>query len=208
MYKITLDKGVASDLQKRNALTWAVAFMLLGIANLLNLLWRYTIDDNYMRLIVDNLSVFCVNLALFTKILHTEYTINRYEFYKGYYFTIATAALMFFTTIVTPEAVRTIGFYQNIYLILLTVGGSIFPLIFLYLAIKLKGKERQLAIRMLAGAFLFMMGLLFQPHNIEPFLIAYKWPEIDSWLLIFLFLCPILIIIATFETYRSYSKVL
>ena len=64
MYKITLNRGPASDLQRRNALTWAVAFMLLGIANLLNLIWRYMIDDSFMRMVVDNLSVLCVNLAL------------------------------------------------------------------------------------------------------------------------------------------------
>ena len=204
MFKITIDNGGATELQRRNAFTWAVAFMLLGIANILNLIWRYTIEDAFFVTIIDGMSVLCVNLAFFLKIVHTEYTINRYEFYKGYFFSIAALALIIFTSIVTPEAIRAIGIYQSIYIILLAFGGSIFPMIFLYLAIKLQGKERQMAVIMLIGALLFMVGFLGEPHNIKPIMIYYNFPNVDLWVSIFLILSPILVLIAMIIIFSSY----
>ncbi|MHA1756089.1 MAG: hypothetical protein ACTSVV_04910 [Promethearchaeota archaeon] len=208
MYRITLYKGDATELQRRNAFTWAIAFMLLGLANLINLIWRYTIESHFHRVVLDNFATLFVNLAVFIKILHTEYTINRYEFYKGYYFSIATSCQSIFTFIVTPEAIREVFMLQTIYLILLTAGTLIFPGIFLYLAIRLKGEERRKAIIILIGVLFFSIGLLFQPHNIEPFLKEYNIMFADSIYNLFLILCPIFTFLATIVIFSSYIRAL
>lgn len=192
----------ASALQKKNSLSWAIAFLLLGISNILNLLWRYVISELEFRQMVDNLSVLLVNVALFIKIFQTEYTINKYKFYRGYYFSVATIGLLIFTTLVTPEVLRVNEIYQIVYLILLMIGCSIFPLIFLYLAIKLKGKARIMAFRVLTGAILIAIGLLIQPHNMERFLTGI--PNQSLLLDMFLILCPCMIILATIMIFRSY----
>jgi len=202
IYKLKYDPKEINDLQYKNATTWALTFLFLALANTLNLIWRYNLSDDDFGLTIDNLSVFLVNLALFIKIFQTEYTINKYEFYKGYYFTFATIGLMIFTVIMTPQALRQVSPFQSIYLILLIAGGSIFPLIFLSLAIKLKGKERQMALRMLNGGMFLAVGLLFQPHNIDVFIIEYEYYELIYNL--FLILCPIFLSLAIIIILSSY----
>ena len=206
MYKITLDTGAASDLQKRNGFTWAVAFAFLSISNILNVLWRYAISEEFFIIAVEDIAVLFVNMALLLKIVHTEYSINKYEFYKGYYFSFAALCLTIFTTVFTPEIIRNNELFAGIYLILLSVGASIFPIIFLYLAYKLEGSERVMAIKILIGAFLLLLGLLFQPHNVAPYA-SIMGISLDPWVYdVLLISSPITMGIAMYIIYRSYIK--
>jgi len=206
MYKITLDLGAASELQKRNCFTWAMAFVFLSLSHVLNILWRYAISDEFWVIAVEDLAVLFVNMALLLKVVHTEYHINSYKLYKGYYFSFVALGLTLFTSILTPNFIKQNELYATIYLILLTIGGSIFPIIFLYLAIKLEGKERRTAIIILVGAFLLLLGLLFQPHNVSPYL-SLMGITLDQWVFDTLLISsPITMILGTFIIYRTYIK--
>ena len=206
MYKITIDMGAATELQKRNGLTWAWAFIFLSIANILNILWRYAISEAFWIVAAEDISVLFVNMALLLKIIHTEYQLIQYEMIKRYYFSFAALCLTVFTTIFTPDLIRQNETFASIYLILLTAGGSIFPIIFIYLAIKLEGSERKMAIKVLFGAFTLLVGFLIQPHNIGPILTAWGYTEIQGFMDLLLILCPILIGISMYIIYMSYIK--
>lgn len=202
IYKIYLKPKEIRELQKANAITWAASFILLGIANTLNLIWRYSIENKTTMLIVENLSVLFVNLFVIVKLVYTEYSINRYGFYKGYYFTFAFIGLTIFTSVLTPNTVREIGIYQAIYLILLVVGVSLFPCIFVYLAIKSKGEGRKMALTILIGYILLFFGLLLQPQNLGPY--ESEIPNFELTSNSLLILCPILISIAILVMFKSY----
>ncbi len=193
-------------LQKVNVFTWAITFALWGTSNILNIIWRYAVNDVALSSAVDNVSVLFVNIGVLFKIFSTEYSINRYGFYKSYYCTPALIGLAAFTFLVSPEILRTIGPLQVIYLVLLVVGVSIVPLLFLYIAIKLKADERKMSLRILIGyAFLFV-GLLFQPHNTINYTIALSMPEVLANA--FLIICPILISLGIIIMFKSYSNIL
>ncbi|MFO8019209.1 MAG: hypothetical protein R6U96_11275 [Promethearchaeia archaeon] len=205
-YKILTEPKKITNLQKWNVITWSISYLFLTAANILNLIWRYVISNPELAEGLDNISVFFVNLAILMKILHTEYSINKYEFYKGYYFSIALIVLILFTLFVTPEMVRILGIFQIIYIILLVIGISVFPGIFLYLAFKLGGKERRRAGMILIAAIFFTVGFLLQPHNLIDFAV-----ELANFALIyniFLILCPILISVALLIIFKSYYAVL
>ena len=206
MYKITVDIGAASELQKRNGFTWAIAFMFLGISNILNVLWRYAISEQFFIVATETIAVFCVNCALLLKIIHTEYQLKSYQMTKRYYFSFVALGLTLFTTIFTPELIRNNEGFAIVYLILLTAGASIFPIIFLYLAIKLEGSERKMAVKILIGTFLLLLGLLFQPHNVGPYLTIMGLP-VDQWVLdVLLISSPVVMSIGMLIIYMSYTK--
>ncbi len=205
LYKLKAKpKEDISHIQKLNAITWAASFLLLFISNTLMLSWKYLIADDFTAAVIDNTIVSLVNIAIMIKIIHIEYSINKYEFYKGYYFTVAIIALSTFTLLFTPSALREISIFQAIYLILFLGSISIFPLMFLYLAIKLKGRERLMAFRIVLGAALLGVGYVLQPQNIEHYydLLA----NFELLYYFFLIFSPIFVIIGTciiFSSYRS-----
>ncbi len=204
LFKIYIKESEMRELQKTNAITWAIAFIFFGISNILNTIWRYSIADAGLAVIVENVSVFFLNFAVLIKIFHTEYMIHKYGFYKRYYSTIASLCLVIFTSIVTPDMVREIFIFQVIYLVLLLAGVSIFPGIFLFLAFKLSGRERLMAIRILGGLLLLSMGMLLQPQNIETY--ASDINDFSAFSSIMLILCPILVSIAFISIFRSYKN--
>jgi hypothetical protein len=202
-YQIKFKPKDISQLQKSNANTWAASFLLLVVSNTLMLLWKYVIDDSFTAAVIDNIIVALVNIAILIKIIHIEYSINRYEFYKGYYFTIAIIALFTFTMLFTPSALREIGIFQVIYLILFLGSISIFPLMFIYLAIRLKGRERFMALRIVIGAALLGVGYVLQPQNIEHYydLLA-NFEVLYNFFLIF---SSIFVILGTCIIFSSFS---
>ncbi|MHA1292758.1 MAG: hypothetical protein ACTSQJ_08845 [Promethearchaeota archaeon] len=204
LYRIYVKKPEMRELQRSNAITWAISFILFGIANFLNIIWRYTIENEKLATDFDNLSVLLINIAVFIKVLHTEYMINKYRFYKGYYFSFIALGLTIFTTIVTPELVREVSVYQVIYLILLILGISIFPLMFLYLTIKLNGRERLIVLKIFFALLLLFIGLLLEPQNLEGY--KNKVEMFDFFYNTFLILSPILVSIAILILFDSYRK--
>jgi len=203
LYSIKFKPKDITDLQKTNAITWAISFVLLFVSIVLMLLWKYSIKDILISGIIDNTVVALVNSAIIIKIIHMEYSINKYEFYKGYYFTIAVIALFTFTMIFTPSALREIGIFQVIYLTLFLGGISIFPLMFLYLAIKLKGRERLMAIRIVFGTALLAVGFVLQPQNIESY--SNIIPNFDIFMNFFLFMCPIFVSTGALIIFSSFK---
>lgn len=206
LYKILKEPKDITKLQRWNVISWSICYLFLTIANILNLIWRYGASSPILAQNIDNISVLLVNLAILTKILHTEYSINQYKFYKGYYFSIALIFLILFTFFVTPEMVREFGIFQIIYIGLLLFGISVFPSIFLYLALKLDGNERRKAIIILIASIFFTIGFLLQPHNIADF--TSHLPNFTLIYNILLILCPILISMALLLIYKSYFKAL
>jgi hypothetical protein len=204
IYRIKFKPKEISPLQKSNANTWAASFLLLVVSNILMLSWKYLIDDVFTAAVIDNIIVSLVNIAIIIKIIHIEYSINRYEFYKGYYFTVAIIALFTFTMLLTPSAIRELGIFQVIYLILFLGSVSIFPLIFFYLAIRLKGSERLMALRIVLGAALLGVGYVLQPQNIENYysLLA-NFEVLYNFFLIF---SPIFVILGTCIIFSSFSS--
>ncbi|MGV9174075.1 MAG: hypothetical protein ACOC44_09585 [Promethearchaeia archaeon] len=206
LFKLFKKQKDITNLQKWNVITWSISYLFLTAANILNLTWRYIISNPTLAKGADNVSVLFVNLAILTKILHTEYSINQYKFYRGYYFSIALIGLILFTLFVTPDMVRTFGIFQIIFVILLLIGISVFPGIFLYLAIKLGGKKRRRAAMILIAAICFTIGFLLQPHNLTDFV-----SELPNFTLIyntFLILCPLLICAALLIIFKSYEAIL
>ncbi len=204
LYKIKFKQKEISSLQRTNAITWAIAFILLVVSNVLMLIWKYAIGDFFIAGIVDTTVVSLVNTAIVIKIIHIEYSINKYEFYKGYYFTVIVICLFAFTMIFTPSILREIGIFQIIYLILFLGGISIFPLMFLYLAIRLKGKESLMALRIVLGAACIGVGFVLQPQNIKSYHNIIS--NFELIMIIFTILCPILVILGTlliFSTYKA-----
>ncbi len=192
--------------QRMNAITWAYAFIFYGISILLCLAWKYALQmDSIAYLVVDTLVVFFVTFAVLIKIAQTEISINEYGFYKKRPFTIFTIVFLVFTIILTPNVIRTSNFLAGIYLVLMGIAVAVFPGIFLYIAIKLEGKNRQKALKIVMAAIILLVGLIFQPQNIQMFSYLEKFDAISN---VFLIICPILVFIAIIIMFENYRAIL
>ncbi len=70
LVKIHLKKsnpGV-SDLQKKNIITWAICYILMGIVILLFTIWFYFIENQQIASIIDSALVLMFHIAIFVKI--------------------------------------------------------------------------------------------------------------------------------------------
>lgn len=195
-----------AKLQRMNAITWALTFMLYSVSITLCLIWKYAIEVNSVFFfVVDVLVVFFVTFAVLIKIIHTEISINQYKFYKGYYCTIVMIIFIVFTLFLTPRTIREPGPFIAIYLVLLSIGVVIFPGIYLYLAFKMTGKERKKALKIVVASILIFIGLVVQPQNIIAFSDVPNFKIISN---IFLILAPISIVVALLIIFSSYRDTL
>ncbi len=193
-------------LQRSNAITWAYAFIFYGMSILLCLIWKYMLQtDTIAFLIVDSLVVLFVTFAVFIKIVQTEISVNQYGFYKKRPFTIFTFAFLVFTAIFTPSVIRASNILTIVYIVLMVIAVAVFPGIFLYIAIKLEGKNRQKALKIVVAAIILLVGLIFQPQNIQMFSYLENFNTISNT---FLILCPIFVSIAIIIMFDNYRAIL
>ncbi|MHA1335407.1 MAG: hypothetical protein ACTSPW_06600 [Promethearchaeota archaeon] len=193
-------KDNLSKLQKYNVFTWGITYILLGFSFLFFILWYFFIQEIKLKEILDQLFVLFFNLAILIKIFNTEYTINKYKYYKGYYFSVILVILTIFSLILTPPIIRETALYQTIYLILFISGVSIYLLLFSVVAAKTKGEERITAIKFIIFPFLVVLGIVFLPVNVEVYyknLLDYYFPYLLS---------PILMIIGMLLMYSTYRR--
>lgn len=161
------DKEEVSDLQQKNILSWGIAYILIGITVFLFTLWYFFLESSIIYAFIDSMSVLIFHIAVLIKIFDTEYTLNKHELYRGYYFSIIIVILTIFTLIITPIGIRSNFLYQIGYLSLFISGVSIYIVSFLYAAIKTNGKERSMAIRLLIFPFLVIFSIILMPYNLE-----------------------------------------
>lgn len=169
IYMISLKpKKKISQMQKLNTLTWGVAFVLLGFSNIFNIIWQYFLGSSSSKLILDQIATFFFHFAVLIKILNTELIINKHEyFYRGYYFSVIIIGLTLFTLIITPPVIRSNFLLNFIYLIWGTFGVSIYMYTFLFLYLRSEeAPHRKVALTILICPILFVIGMVFQPHNL------------------------------------------
>lgn len=205
-YKIRGRRKEMPQLQYLNAITWIVAFILYATSIILCLIWKYCIRVSTLEFfLVDIFIVLFVSLAVLIKIIHTEISINQLAFYKGYYCTVIMVIFIGFTVLFTPQTIRNQGIFIIIYVILLFIGVSIFPAIYLYMAIKVEGSNRLRALQVFVAALLILIGLIIQPQNIGAFSGIVYFELLSN---IALILAPILISIALLIIFISYQDTL
>jgi hypothetical protein len=204
--KYSSRKAEIEKYQKENILTWVLTIGIIGIGNTLNIIWRFIIQDIQIAEFIDYISVILCFVALFIKILNIERGINRSEFFKGYYFSIILLIAIMYTAIIGPAALKELGLLQTIYLLLLSVSFLIFPLLFLYLAMKSTDSARKNALKVVLGSILFGVGLLFQAQNIQEY--AEYTPNFELISALFTIICPIMITLGIIIFFSSYKRTL
>jgi len=179
--------------QKENIITWIIFFSGINFSNIINLIWRYIIEDSQIDAILDSIGFMVLYAGIFVKILNIERGINRSGFYKGHYFSILFAIIIIFVIIVNPLTIKEVSPVQTFFLVLLLVGYMIFPGIFLYLGIKSTGSARINALMIFIGAFIIGAGLAGVPQNMEALLVGI--PDFELWTTFYTILSPTFIII-------------
>ncbi len=201
LLKLNLKKANMEKYQKNNIITWFLFLFFLGLANTLNIVWRFTISDADIARNVEFLSQIFVFIAFFIKIYNIERSINRSQFYKGYFFTILMLISIIIGIIIDPF-IKEVGIIQTIYLIFTTAGFAVFPGIFLYLMIKSTGDARKKAALVVIGALFMGVGMMLQPQNTESYIRVL--PNYDFMKTLLTVTCPIVITIGILFIFLSY----
>jgi len=193
--------------QRENILTWMIFLFFVGIANTLNIIWRFVIINEQYAETIDYISIILVYTGIFIKILNIERSINRSNFYKGYFFSIILMATIIYAIVANPIALKEFSIFQIIFLILMIASFTVFPGIFLYLSLKSTGDARKNAFMVVIGSLALAGGLLLQPQNTVDYadMLAAD-PEL--LLSFFTILCPILTTIGVILMFSSYRKTL
>ncbi len=206
LYKVYLrPNNEKTKIQKSNIATWAICFILIGVSIIFSLSWQYFIDDSLV-LVFDMISMQIFHVAVLLKIIQTEYSINKHEFYKGYYFSFVIVAEIIYTQILTPPVIRSNIIYSIIYTVLGVGGVSIYPAVFIYIAYHLDGEERQKALRIILCPVLFVASFVFQPQNLN---LQYS-AALSYIVLIYILLLvpPLMLIIGIILMFTTYREIL
>ena len=151
---------------KENIMTWLLFYVFLGLANTLNIIWRFVVVDPQVADLIDALSIIVVLIAMLVKVFNIERSMNRANLYKGYFSTIVIIIVIGFGVVANPVAFRDVDLVLLTYFILMAIGFAVFPLIYFYLGFKSVGDARKNAFIVAIGVLLLIFGLLFQPQNI------------------------------------------
>ncbi|MHA1343803.1 MAG: hypothetical protein ACTSQG_07445, partial [Promethearchaeota archaeon] len=198
------DKSEMEIYQRENVITWFLFLLFIGIANTLNIIWRFLIVDSNTAIKIDYISIIFVYIGIFIKILNIERGINRSGFYKGYWSSIILLIAIIYAIILNPITLKEFGPFQLIFLILMVASFAIFPGIFLYIAFKSTDNARKNALKVVGGSLLIASGLMLQPQNVEDYIITLM-ANTEFWLNFLTIICPIMItlgIILIFDNYR------
>ncbi len=191
-----------------NLITWAFFFMLLAAVNIIHLTRAILIQMEVMThsnfVIFEKIEASLLYLAFFIKIIYIEYVINNLKFYRGYYFSIMFAVVYFFILFIDFEQIKTPGPLQILFIILLIIGYSIIPILYLFLAIKTVRESRKNATKVSFGMTFFGVGSMMGPSNLRGLYgisVFFDW-FIDSTVVS----GPIIVLIGLLLIYSSIHK--
>lgn len=204
LYRYLKNRKEWEKSQKQNIITWLILLICIGVANTLNIVWRFLISDVQIADFIDYSSFLILYIGFFIKILYLERGINRSEFYKGYYFSIGWLIVIGFAIVANPLTLKQFGIIQILFFVFIFFSfGELFVL-FLYLAIKATGEARKNALKMFIGAFLLGTGLVFVPQNVGEYFIGTDF--YDIWMVLVRVTSPFLISLGVILIYISFNK--
>lgn len=204
LLKYVLKRDELEKLQKENIITWMLFFLALSITNTLNIIWRFLIIDEDLAAQIDAVSIIISIFAWTIKIFNIERGINRSNLYKGYYFTILSVIFLVTTIVLNPYFIREFGPIQVIMIVLFFVAQSLLPGIFVYLAAKSSGKKRTECIWICVGLIAILLGMMFQPQNIIPYINL--WPSYEILTILAIIFTPVLIILGIFLIFINHVR--
>ncbi len=188
--------------QKKNLSTWGYFFTLLAISNILILVWRFVPLSNQAVDFIERIANSLFYVAVFVRVLDIEKRVlNR----KRYYFSSFVAVSIGINLFVPPWFLKSISPWQVIFLILVTIGYSVFPVIYFYVSRKAVGEVRSNALKASAGAVFLALGYLFRPENV----VAYQGISQfgDAFITSLYISAPIYIILGIVLIYLSFRKI-
>jgi hypothetical protein len=148
--------------QRKIAYTWTIFLLLLGMANVISLVnrlyWGFLLS-------IDKITILMVNGAFLIKILEVE------KYFRPLKFRIFS--LIQFCVILGYSVignVRSSNVVNYVLIFLLIIGFSIFPLMYLYVAITSTGPVRIMAIKIFIAILAFAFGISGQRHNVIVYL--------------------------------------
>jgi len=198
-------KDTYEDIDRKNVISWGVFFIVLIIQLGIMIYWKFFVTDSFLSNIFERITNTVFFLTALIKVVDIEISINKtFDFYKGYYFTILLVVVLCINIFIDPDLLKVIGPLQVVFLTIMTVGFSIFPIIFFYVAIKSTGEIKQNSLLVSAGAVFLGLGYLFRPLN----LIAYRaFSPLLSTLIDYLYITsPVSIIIGIVLIFISFMR--
>ncbi|MHA1338445.1 MAG: hypothetical protein ACTSRZ_01805 [Promethearchaeota archaeon] len=203
-YKSTKSLEGKEEFYIKSRQTWTYFFIIMFIMNIIMIIWKFFIKDQFIIDILERISNTLFYVAIFIKIQHIEKSINRLEVYKGYYFSITLIIICGITALVDPDYYKYPGPFQVIAISIAIVGFAIFPIIYFLITLKSKGEIRVDAFMISAGAVFLALGYLFRPSNLVYYRITPTLNMLIDWLYI---TSPISIIIGSVLIFISFRKI-
>ena len=188
------------EAQKKHLLTWGYFFLILVISNVLILLWRFAISNSFFLDILERCANALFYTACFIKVFDIE---KRGMKKKRYFFSYIIGIIIILNLVVSPSLLKTISPLQIAFICIVTLGYSVFPIIYFLVSRQAMGEVRGNALKVSAGAIFLALGYLFRPEN----LVAYRiTPFLNTVIDCFYITCPISIIIGILLIYESFRK--
>ncbi len=157
----------AENINVINIITWFIFLLLVGIANIIGVLIRFYLTDQGLSNFLEKISLILFYSAIAVKVFYLEYAINKWKYYKGYYFSIISVLTVIFFIVIEPSDFKVISPLQLFTLILIIADFSFLPILYFILSIKTKGKDRKNAFKISAGTVFLGLGLLIRPLILE-----------------------------------------
>ena len=157
----------AENINVINIVTWFVFLILVCIANILAVLVRFYITNTSLNLLLQKFSFILFYSAIAIKVIYLEYAINKWKYYKGYYFSFIAIITVILFFAINPSDFLERNPLQIFLLIIIIADFSFLPILYFILSIKTKGKDRRNAFKISAGAVFLGLGLLFRPLILE-----------------------------------------
>ena len=197
-------KGEHDEAQRENLVIWFYFFLIIAIANMVHLTWRFGISNILLIEIFERTGNSLFYFACFIRVFKIEKSLIRLGWYRRYYFSSMVWITILINSIIPTTTLKEISYLQVLFLVLIALGYVMFPLIYLYVAKKSTGKARLDAFKVNRAAILFFFGYLFRPENLV------KYGELSTimgTLVNALFIVsPITIMIAALLIYDSFRK--
>ncbi|MHA1275873.1 MAG: hypothetical protein ACTSQI_05335 [Candidatus Helarchaeota archaeon] len=193
--------------QKKNLRRWGYFFLLLTISNILILTWRFAFSNGIITDILERSANALFYCACFIKVVDIEKSLiesDSFPRYTRYYFSSIVCITILINIIVPPRSLKIISPWQITFLLIVTIGYSVFPIIYFYVSRKSSGKVRFDALKVSIGAIFLALGYLFRPEN----LIAYYGMSnfIDTVINLFYLTAPIDIVVGVLLIFDSYRR--
>ncbi len=163
-------KGESNEVEKSNKKTWALFFLLVTIDGVVMLAWKLPVSGDTLVLnLIERVFNAVFFLAAFLKVVNIEKSINNLKFYKGYWFSFVSLVNVCLNIFIDPFFLKTISPFQVVFIIIIFFGFAIFPIIYLYVAMKSSGDIKAGSLKISAGAVFLGLGFLFRSENLEAY---------------------------------------